>query len=232
MKKIEKAQNQLRESVKGQDMSKIIEDNKTFTVELQNELDTNAEYSLIVDPMNRYNLSDKQKEFINNYINTKSIPLAAELSEISIDTAKKYFTSYATKQEIKRINRAIYQRRFSNKLLSLDQIAGYLTSYITEEDVPLAEQVKPMEKVRIIQMLIDLNILKQNSINNPNIIMNTDIESEIKNLSVKSIRELIYQANLKAGKNDKLTNEEEAFLNTLSSKELLSIVDSTNKEEK
>lgn len=232
MKRIEKAQKQLRESVKGQDMSKIIEDNKAFTVELKNELDTNVEYSLDVDPTNKYNLSDKQKAFINNYINTKSIPLAAELSEISLDIAKKYFTSYATQQEIKRINRATYQKRFANKLLSLDQIAGYLTSFITEEDVPLAEQVKPMDKVRILQMLIDLNIWKQNSINNPNIIMNTDIESEIKKLSIKSIRELIYQANTKTEKTNELAKEDEAFLNTLSSKELLDLVDSQNKEEK
>ena len=45
-------------------------------------LETDARYSIEVDPQNRYNFSESQKEFIANYIQFKNVPIAAKLSEI------------------------------------------------------------------------------------------------------------------------------------------------------
>ena len=171
---------------------KVIEkENQKYTQELSKELNVNLEFSLEVDPTNKYNMSEQQKTFIKYYIDFKSLTMAADLAGISREIATTYFTAYSSQQEIRRINRAMYQKQFSSKLLSIDEISRYLSSLITDEDVPLADRVKTMDKVRIAQILIDLQLYKNDAINNPSNIIDVDIESEIKNLSIESITQLI-----------------------------------------
>lgn len=237
MNRLEKIQKQLKST----NLQTIEKENIKYTQELKNELSTNPEFSLEVDPENKYNMGDDQKTFIKNYVNFKSIPMAAELSQIDLDTAKMYFVAYSSQQEIRRINRAMYQKQFSQKLLTIDEIGGYLSSLITDENVPLADRVKTMDKVRIAQMLIDLQLYKHNAIDNPDNIIDVDIESQIKDLSVKSIKMLLSQQNSKQKDKDKLqltmTNsteqlspEEEAFLKTLPAKDILQILNEGDKK--
>lgn len=201
------------------------------------DLDTNPKYSLEVDPENKYHMSEQQKEFIKHYVNFKSVATAAEICGIDMDIAKAYFVSFQSQAEIRRINLALYQRQFANKLLTLDEIGGYLTSLITDENVPLADQLKTIDKLKVISMLIDLNKTKIESLNNPTTIMAQDLDIEIKNLSIQTIQQL-----LKAEKKAKvietgefaevLSPEENAYLSTLSTKELLNLIDETNKGDK
>lgn len=199
------------------------------------DLDVNPRYSLEVDPENKYRMSEKQKEFIHHYVNFKSIATAAEVAGIDMDVAKSYFVSFQSQSEIRRINLALYQRQFANRLLNLDEIGGYLTSLITDENVPLGDQLKTIDKLKVVQMLIDLNKTKIESLRNPTTIMAQDLDIEIKNLSIQTIQQL-----LKAEKQPKvvgtgefaeiLSPEENAYLSTLSNKELLSLIDKKNKE--
>ena len=176
------------EMIPKKDLHLIEQENSSLTASLSAELETNPEFSLDVDPTDKYSMSEEQKTFIKNYVEFKSIPMAAELSGLDIDTAKSYFVAYSSQQEIRRINRAMYQRQFSHKLLTIDELGGYLSSLITDENVPLADRVKTMDKVRIAQMLIDLQTYKNEGIDDPSKIIDADIEGEIKNLSVKSIK--------------------------------------------
>lgn len=223
--------------LKEKDIHQIVKENEEQTLALKTELDENPEYSLVVDPTDKYSMSETQKAFIKNYVNFKSIPMAAELTGIDLDTAKSYFVAWSSQQEIRRINKAMYQRQFSHKLLTIDELGGYLSSLITDEDVPLADRVKTMDKVKIAQMLIDLQLYKNQAINNPTELMDIDLEGEIKELSVQSIKMLLYQKKSKKenkkdiidASTDDLLPEEEAFLKTLPTNELLKLIDETNK---
>ena len=219
-------------------IQQIVKENEEQTLALKTELDKNPEFSLKVDPLDKYSMST-QKAFIKNYVEFKSVPMAAELSGIDIDTAKSYFVAYSSQQEIRRINRAMYQRQFSHKLLTIDELGGYLSSLITDENVPLADRVKTMDKVKIAQMLIDLQTYKNEGIEDPSKLINTDIEGEIKELSVKSIKLLIAQTDKKKkDEKDKvvetvdttLSPEEETFLKTLPTKDILNLIEETNKD--
>lgn len=235
----EKSKNKIAETIPKKDLHLIEQENKSLTSSLSTELETNPEFSLDVDPLDKYSMPDVQKVFIKNYVEFKSIPMAAELTGLDIDTAKSYFVAYSSQQEIRRINRAMYQRQFSHKLLTIDELAGYLSSLITDENVPLADRVKTMDKVRIAQMLIDLQTYKNEGIEDPSRIIDADIEGEIKELSVKSIKLLINQTNKKQDdekKNDiiqtidaTLSPEEEVFLKTLPTKDILNLIEETNK---
>lgn len=225
-------------------IQEISAQNKQFSEDLSKELASNPEFSLEVDPLNKYSMSEEQKTFIKHYCDFKSIPMAAELSGIDLDTAKSYFVAYSSQQEIRRINKAMYQRQFSSKLLSIDEIEGWLSSLITDDGVPMADRVKTMDKVRIAQMLIDLQVYKNQAINDPSNIIDVDIESEIKDLSVKSIKALLSQKNGKKEDEKKdgiqaikdsydvpLSPEEEAFLKTLPAKDILKLLNDSSKEE-
>lgn len=209
---------------------------KTIQAELVNSLDNDLEYSLEVDPTNKYNLSDDQRNFIRNYINLKSIEAACDLSGISLEQGKQFFVSYATQWEIKRINKALYHKQFANKLLSLDEIGGYLTSVLTD-DVVLADRLRSSDKIKVAQMIIDLNKLKFEALsNNPSVIMNKDLDEELQHLSVDTIKRLLEtndSLNLKEKKDvinqfensNKLSLEEKAYLESLSTKDLLEILE-------
>lgn len=210
---------------------------EAFQADYLTEIDANPKYSLDVDPEDKYGMSEIQKVFIKNYCEYKSIVAAAEFSNIDIDTARDFFISYSSQQEIKRINLAMYQRQFASRLLSLDEIGGYLSSLITDSNVAFADRLKTTEKLKVVQMLIDLNKFKLESLQNPRLIMQQDIDAQLKSLSVETIRQLLDQDFKMQSEDytqivpDAITPEESAYLSTLSSSELLQLIESTNNKE-
>lgn len=188
------------------------------------EIEANPEYSLIVDPEDKYHMSDDQKEFIKAYIQVKNIPLAAEISGIEMDTARVYFFAQSSQNEINRLNESIYKRQFSMRLLTLNELAGYLTSQLTDMNVPLGDRLAPSEKLRVAQMLIDLNKLRYD-VQSADEEDKSSINEQIKKLSVDTIKQLLGQT-----ENTTLSKEETDYLKSLPPEELLSMLDDINKQ--
>lgn len=201
------------------------------------ELENNPAYSLQVNAEGKYDMTNEQIEFVKWFVEYKSIGTAAELAGIDMDTAKAYYLSYASQQEIRRINKAMYHRQFKEKLLSLNDIAGYLSSLITDNNVAIADRLKTSDKLKVIQMLIDLNKLKLEALHNPSVVMVQNIEQQLKSLSVETIKQMLSvkdtsQLQQKHEIIDKLdtdstfTPEEEAYLSTLPTEDLLQLIES------
>ena len=233
MKRIEKFQKMMRE--KNGSPVKVENELAEISTDLSVELDTNPEYSLEVDPTNKYGFNELQKQFIRYYIKYKNIPLAASLACIDNEMATQIFSMYEVEQEIRRISRALYLRQFKHKMLTIDQISGWLSSLITDEFVPDADRLKTTDKLRVAQMLIDLNDFKRNAYADPNAVMTLNIEDQLKEISVDAIKRLIYSTSKDSDDKDKvideirlkktLTVEEVAYLKTLPTKDLLNVVD-------
>lgn len=202
------------------------------------ELDTNPKYSLKVNPENKYNMTMLDKEFVTNYIQFKNVNTVAEIMKIGQDVANQIFVSYPVQCEIRRINNAMYHRQFATRLLNVEEIGGFLTSLLIDNYVPLADQLKPKEKLQVIDLILKVNEMKAKSITDPGELMNKDLNEQLKNLSVETLQQLISQNSDKKRKTsiindlDKDANfsiEEKAYLETLSTQELLKLVDDTNK---
>lgn len=201
------------------------------------KLDKNPEFSLEVDPLNKYNMSAQQKTFIRNYIEFKNIAIASEMTNIDIQLGKSYFIAFSSQQEIRRINRALYQRQFGNKLLTVDEIGGWLSALLTDE-VPMADRItKPTDKLTVARMLIDINNLKNQAINSPELILDKDFDDNLKQLSVENIKELLYSKDVNKEKEELIKSinkdnlfslEEITYLKTLSLSELQQFVNSIN----
>ena len=201
------------------------------------ELETNSKFSLKADPDGKYGMSEQQKTFIEHYTNFKNVTTAAELTGIDLTKAKEFYIAYDTQQEIRRINLAMYHQQFNTRMLTLDEIGGYLSSLIVDTFVPEGDKVKTMDKVRISQLIIDLHKLKDASLNDPNILMVKDLDVQIKNLSLSTIEALIKESTKKPNMyevevDSSLTPEESAYLSTLPASELLELIDDVTKKEK
>lgn len=206
-----------------------------------NQIETDPQYSLEVDPTNKYNMPPKQKEFIKYYTQFKNIPLASQLCEITEKEGKSYYLSFAGQQEIRRINLAMYHRQFSARLLDMDEIGGYLSSILMDTNVAMADRLSPKDKLEVAKMIINLNELKRKTLSNPVEVEYTDLNAQMKNLSVKSIKQLLDTASRSdPDKDDKvgaieklnadghLSPEELAYLNTLSLEQLLDLIEKGN----
>lgn len=214
----------------------------------QNYIDkikTDAKYSLDVDPTGVYHMPQEQKDFIKNYIQFKNIPTAAQLTGIDEGIAIQYWQMYSSQQEIRRIHLAMIHRQFATKMINIDEIGGYLTSILMDENVPIAERLKTKEKLDVIKLLMEVNKLKQNALSAPQTIDAVVIEEQLKDLSVDSIQQLIVAAsdpkNIKEKEeviqqihwaNNKLTPEELSYLKTLPTDELLKMLDDLKKATK
>ena len=205
-------------------------------------INTDPRYSLQVDPLNIYNMSDEQKDFIKYYCQLKNVQAVCKLLSIDNDKGIDYYKSYASQQEIRRINLAMYSRQFSAKMLNIDQIGSYLTSLITDDNVALVDRLTPKDKLTATKMLIDLNDLKRTAYENATIIDNIEIDTELEKLSAKSIKQLIENSkdpikDLSKDEiidgldiNNKLSLEEKIYLKSLSINELLALQENINKE--
>lgn len=222
----------------------MTEEFKQKQIEYLDTIKNNPQYSLIVDPENKYNLTLQQKEFIGLYCEFKNIQLAAMMSNLELEEAMTLYSSYPCQQEIRRINLAMYQTQFANKLISLNELGGYLTSLLCDA-VPSGDKLSPSDKLKVAQLILELNKTLKETPNEVKDIVDIPIDTQIKDLSIKSIKAL-----LEANKNkekikeekekiiesfenfDNFSQEEISFLNTLSTKELLDLLNSMEKETK
>lgn len=205
-----------------------------------NEINTNTKYSLDIDPLNIYNMLEEQKNFIKFYIEYKDVKLASVLANIDENKAIDYLSAYSSQQEIRRIYKALMHRRFASKIISLDKIGAYLSTLLTDEFIPEGEKLNSKDKLKCVNLLLDYYKLKSEFITNPKeILTEKDLEEDIKSLSIDTIKSLLNTKNEndnknsivdKISKDNKLSIEEEAYLKTLSFKELSDLLESIKKE--
>lgn len=221
----------------------IAQENCTLIeAEYKEMLDTDPQYSLVVDPLNKYKLDVTTKEFVRHYIEHRNILTAAMFCHIENDRALELFTSYPVQQEVRRISRALYHRQFSKKMMNLTEIGGYLTSLIEDSEIPTADRLPIRDKLAVIRMLIELNQLKLASMGDPSVLAMHDVNILIKDLSVGAIKSLLEQnvtkktvppnreivtefnANRSINQEPILTVEEAAYLESLPADEALALL--------
>ena len=192
-------------------------------VAYSNELLENPKYSLSVDPKDEYGFPDEKKLFIALYLNFDSVATAAELADVDVEVAKKWYIEPDVQSEINRIKLAMHHHQFANKIISIEEIGGYLSSLLTDYMVPEADKLKSSEKLKVAQMLIDLNVLKTKMYDDPAYGASKDIEVEIRDLSIDTIKSLLKSS---------LSKEDIKSLKGLKTKELFELLEDTGKGEK
>lgn len=190
------------------------------------DLYTDPKYSLEIDPLDKYNMSDEQRNFIYYYIQYRDLETAAKLSEIDMDTATEFIKAQSTQIEITRISMAQKYRQFGTRMLSLDEIGGFLSSLIVDVNVPIADRINTTEKVKVSKILMDLHKLKQESITKPDIIdCDPNIDEKLENLSVNEIEKLLNLQNDEKKTRQHVTRKDELISQIISKNKYSSMSD-------
>lgn len=202
---------------------------------LENSKDSN-EFSLIVDPNNLYNFTNQEKDFITVYIEYKQIPIVAKILNLTIEDALKLKNQYNVSQEIERLTLIQNRIKFRTQILSIQEIAALLSSYVTD-NIPEGEKLNPKDKLTALKMLIDLYGLQIDYFKNPEKSKEQNIEESLKDASVETIKNLlknIHKTDARDTKKEELINninednslsyEEIEALKSLSYEELLDIL--------
>ena len=205
-------------------------------------LNTDPEYSVEVDPLELYNMTKEEKDFVKYWIDFMDINLVCLHMNIEPSQALDYYHTFSVQQEIRRIRMSMYLRQFATRMLTVEEIGGYLTAVLTDQ-VPLKDRLSEKDKLQVAKLLVDINKLKAESIANPTIITYADFEENLKDLSTKSIRQLIKNSMDNAetinekteiinemDKDKLFTPEDQQYLKTLSQKELTEMQNQMNKE--
>ncbi len=209
--------------------------------EFASELDTNPQFSLEVDPLRQYDLDEIDVEFIQHMVQYKNIRFVGTvLMKLDENEALNIYKKYAVQQEIKRINLAMYARRFCSKMADLDALGGYLTTALTDENVPIADRLSGKDKLTAVRLLMELNALKMEAWEHPEVVDVVAVEAEIKKLNVRDIEKLIENSDeddkiiqkkneliSKIDKDGLLSPEEITYLRTLTNDELEKLLKET-----
>ena len=198
------------------------EDMDRLEDDFQEMIKTDPKYSLEIDPLGKYNFSEKELDFIAYMIQYRNVQFVTTvLMNIPLEEGVEIYKSYNVQAEIKRINIAMYARRFATKMADLDQLGGYLTSGLIDENMPIAERWGPKEKLTAAKLLINLNILKKKSLNSPQVVEVVEIQKDLEKLSPNELKQLIEY-------NDDENLEKEKLIEIINEDNLLSMEELKN----
>lgn len=212
-------------------------------------LENDPKYQIEVDPTGFYGMDEEQKLFVKLFIEYRNLPIIAEIMNLQPAKVKEYFTQYSTQQEIRRINAALYHRQVATNIIAFEDLGSYLSSWLIGTDIPEADRLRKGEKIQVVKLLMDWHKAMREILQKPEILTIESIEEEIKELSIANIKQLISTKSLlnsmkvneksstmKTLSNDKqelisqlnvdnaLSQEELKYLESLSVKELLSLL--------
>ena len=190
--------------------------------DFQLKLREDPKYSLEVDPTGRYNFTDEEIDFVNYMIQYKNVQFVTTvLMNIPLEKGVELYKRYDILSEIKRINLAMYARRFATKMADLDQIGGFLTSGLIDDNVPIAERWGAKEKITASKLLINLNMLKVKALNKPEVVDVIEVQKDLDKLTPKELENLIEM-------NDEGNEDKEKLISIINEDNMLSMEELKN----
>ena len=194
-----------KKKAKEQEALKNLTELPKLQQDIEDSLLYDPKYAVYPDPDGTLGLSEQEKSFIVAYTETKSVSMSAELCSMPFDLARKYFCSNRIQREIRRINRAMYYHHFMKRFLTIDELGGYLTSVLTDDNVAETDRLTSLEKLDVVRLIIQLNEYKAMALHNPSQAMEADFD--ISDLSIETIQQLLSTS--------KDSSEKEALINSL-----------------
>ena len=153
---------------------------------------TDPKYSLLVDPENKYGFTEQEKDFIQQMVQYRNVQFVSTvLMKMSLEEGVDMYKSWKVQQEIKRINMAMYARRFATKMADLDEIGGFLTSGLRDENIPISERWDPKDKLTASKLLVNINILKRKALARPQEVEVIEVQKDLDKLSPNELKQLI-----------------------------------------
>lgn len=180
-------------------------------------------------------MTKQQQKLLISYINYNDIKTSAKAAKMSYDEAEAFLQKETVIKFISDTYRRLYYNQLHSKAMSLTDIASYLSALITD-DVPAKNELTNNEKLKAIQLLVDVLQIQENIPDNATAISETSFEAELQEMSVSDIKKLISKCDTVSHDEKEViiaqilqsrdaTYYERAYLQTLSISELQHIAE-------
>lgn len=161
------------------------------------------------DEFKVHKFTDIEKEFIVTWLNTYNLDIVKETLDMSNKDVMKIFNNFYISKEISRLEKEIALYRTSQKIMSLDEIQSYLSTWILDYDIPISQRLSSKDKLEAIKLLEKIKEYKDKAFDGDlEVIDVIPNEEELDNLSINDIKKILDERNLKG----KLEEKKEEIL--------------------
>lgn len=171
----------------------------------------------------QYHFSEPEKEFIKTYFLTNSLSLVKEHLNIDLDTCASYYRNTYVRECIKYLNMFKHKLIYQRKMLNLEQMGSFLSSYILDYNVADNDKLDKKEKLEYMKLLLELHKVINNSLQEPAILNKYDtLDVQFKELSIQTIKSLLHNKQNSAAMSS-YDNKDDLIINELSKKNNLNL---------
>lgn len=161
------------------------------------------------DEFKVHRFTDIEKEFIVTWLNTYNLEIVKETLNIDEKDVMKMFNNFYISKEISRLEKEVALYRTSQKIMSLDEIQSYLTTWVLDYDLPISQRLSTKDKLEAIKLLEKIKEYKDKAFDgNLDVIDVIPNEEELDNLSIDDIKKILDERSLKG----KLEEKKEEIL--------------------
>lgn len=161
------------------------------------------------DEFKVHRFTDIEKEFIVTWLNTYNLEIVEDVMDMNNKEAMKMLNNFYVSKEINRLEKEIAVYRTSEKIMSLDEIQSYLSSWILDYNLPISQRLSNKDKLEAIKLLEKIKEYKDKAYDGDlNVIDVIPDEEELDNLSISDIKKILDERNLKS----KLEEKEKEIL--------------------
>lgn len=144
------------------------------------------------DPNKLHFFTSQEKVFMQVYLISEDITVTSLVLDMDAKEAFKYYYNPFINQEIKRIERELNTLRFSQHIMSLDEMQAYLSSWILDENVYGKNQLTNKEKLQAMKLLEELKIIKANQkVDAIDVVSDLPPQEKLQELSVDALKLLL-----------------------------------------
>lgn len=157
--------------------------------EIKERVLNDPEYSTEVDPQNKLGFTGQQRNFITMYIQYNDVGMMLA-SGFTMDDITTLRSTPKIWNECQRIEKAIVAHRLVGKVLSLDELAAFLSSMVMGIGLPAHERLTPNAKLQAIRLLFEYVALssKPDALFNAIEVESQEIDKKVANMTTEEIR--------------------------------------------
>ena len=188
--------------------SPVKKDEEVMGIDLKEHQKLNMEVN-DWDEFKVHRFTNVEKEFIVTWLNTYNLEIVKETLNMDEKDAMKMFNNFYISKEISRLEKEVALYRTSQKIMSLDEIQSYLTTWILDYNLPISQRLSTKDKLEAIKLLEKIKEYKDKAFDgNLDVIDVIPNEEELDNLSIDDIKKILDERSLKG----KLEEKKEEIL--------------------
>lgn len=124
-----------------------------------------------INSQHEHFMTDTQKEFVLLYSQYHDPFVVGDMLRLTREETVEVWSNYYVQRALEELGQIMFHKQLVAKLDSIDELGGYLTSLLTDQDIPQCDKLSPKDKLAVCKLIIQLNEFKASLfVNSPDFI--------------------------------------------------------------